>query len=277
VFDVSGSTPRFLQFIDLGSGGNGVTTAPDLQKVFVGLTDSSLAVVDVNPTSATYNTQIAKLPSGGKKRVDEMDYDPVNKKLYAANSDDGIVTAVDAVSNQIITQWTDLGPSLEQPRYNPSDGMMYMTSSEQNALFVFDPRTDTLVRKMSVGDDTCNPNGLAINPTNNMGVLGCSNAGDQHADIWDFNQQKVVSRVTTTGRVDGAIYAPTVDRFLLASRYFRGASITVLGGDGRFITNVGPTDANSHQVAFAAATNSIFTIMVPDGKTVDLAAFALPR
>ena len=75
---------------------------------------------------------------------------------------------------------------------------------------------------------------------------------------------------------DGAIYSPTADRFLLASRYFRGPAFTVISGDGKFVTNVGPTDANSHQVAFDAATNTIFTIMIPKG-TPSLAAFALPR
>jgi len=275
VYDVSGSSPEFLRFIDLGTGANGVATAPDLKKIFVGLTDSTLAIVDVDQSSPTANTMIAKIVSGGAKRVDELDYDPVDKKVYAANSDDGIVTVVDAVSNQMITQFKDLGAALEQPRYNPADGMMYMTSSDQNAIFQFDPRSDTMMAKLDVGDD-CNPNGLAINPNNDMAALGCSNASNPHAAIWDVKLHKVVSTIRQSGRVDGAIYSPTADRFLLASRYFRGPAITVISGDGKFVTNVGPTDANSHQVAFDAATNTIFTIMIPKG-TPSLAAFALPR
>src|SRR5207302_10866300 len=109
VYDVSRSTPEFLRFIDLGTGGNGVATAPDLKKIFVGLTDSTLAIVDVDQSSPTANTVLAKIVSGGIKRVDELDYDPVDRKVYAANSDDGLGTVVDAVSNQIITQFKYLG------------------------------------------------------------------------------------------------------------------------------------------------------------------------
>lgn len=140
---------------------------------------------------------------------------------------------------------------------------------------MFDPRTDTLVEKLDVVDD-CHPNGLAINPNNNMAALGCSSASNPHAAIWDIAQKKVVSTIRQTGRVDGAMYSPIADRFLLASRYFRGPAITVLSGDGKFVTNVGPSDTNSHQVAYSQASNMIFTIMIPDGKT-SLAAFALPR
>lgn len=275
VFDVSGSTPEFLRFIDTGTGANGIATAPDLKKIFVGLSDSTLAAIDVDQTSPTANTVVAKIVSGGAKRVDELDYDPVDKKVYAANSDDGIVTVVDAVSNEMITQFKDLGAGLEQPRFNPADGMMYMTSSDQNAIFLFDPRSDTMLGKMDVVDD-CKPNGIAINPNNDMAVLGCSSRSNPHAAVWDVKQQKVVSTIRQTGRIDGAIYAPSVDRFLLASRFFRGPAITVVSGDGRFVTNVGPTDTDSHQVAFDAATNMIFTIMLPNG-TPSLAAFTLPR
>jgi DNA-binding beta-propeller fold protein YncE len=252
-----------------------VATAPDLKKIFVGRTDSTLAIVDVDQNSPTANTVIGRVVSGGSTRMDELDYDPVDKKIYVANSNDGIITAVDAVSNQIITQWTNQGDGLEQPRYNPADGMMYMTSSDQNAIFVFDPRSDTLVGKLDVVDQ-CNPNGLAINPNNGMAVLGCSNAANPHAAVWDIQQRKVVSTIRQTGRVDGALYSPTADRFMLASRYFRGPAITVISGDGKFVTNVGPTDTNSHQVAFAQANSMLFTIMIPDGKP-SLAAFALPR
>ncbi len=275
VYDVSGGAPQQVAFVDLGSGGNGVVTAPDLKKIFVGLTDSSVAVVDVNPGSRRYLQQIARIGTGGAQRTDELDYDPVDRKVYAANSDDGLVTVIDAVGNSMITQFTDLGEGLEQPRYDPADGMMYMTSSDQNAIFQFDPTTDTLVNKFDVGNN-CNPNGIAINPNTNQAMLGCSISSSHHAVLWDLGSHSVVSTSRNTGRIDGAIYDGTADRFLLASRFFRGPAISVFAGNGQFLTNEGPTDASSHQVAYSEATNTVYTAETR-GSDYGVASFTLAR
>src|SRR5438445_871132 len=184
IFDVSTPSARYLQTIPTGATPNGVSIAKNVNKLFAGLTDSSLAIIDINPASPARNTVIARLTSGGKKRVDEMDYDPKEKKLYAANSDDGIVTVVDAVGNTIVKQFKDLGEGREQPRYNAADGMMYMTSSDPNAVFQFDPRSDTLVKNYDV-KVYCNPNGLAINPATNQALLGCSNKATPMAVLGD--------------------------------------------------------------------------------------------
>jgi hypothetical protein len=62
-----------------------------------------------------------------------------------ANSGHGFVTVIDA--NTIVHKLDNLGAALEQPRYDSADGLMYMTSSDQNAVFVYDPVKDVLVRK----------------------------------------------------------------------------------------------------------------------------------
>ncbi len=154
-----------------------MTVAKNVSKLFVANNNSEIAIIDINPSSTTYDTVLAKLNTGGKKRADEMDYDPKEKKLYVANRDDKFVTVIDAVKNTIIKQIAGLGNALEQPRYNPSDGMMYMTGSGGNVVFRFDPVRDELAAKLDVGVP-CNPNGLAINPATNLALLGCSNPGD---------------------------------------------------------------------------------------------------
>src|SRR5438105_3340863 len=121
IFDVSTPSARYLQTVPTGPA-NGVSIAKNVKKVFAGTNDGSVAIIDIDPASPMRNTVIAKLNTGGRKRADEMDYDPREKKLYAANSDDGIVSVVDAVHNTIIKQFTDMGEGLEQPRYNPGGG-----------------------------------------------------------------------------------------------------------------------------------------------------------
>ena len=193
-------------------------------------------------------------------RADEMDYDPKDKKLYVANSDDGIVSVIDATTNQIIKKFENMGEALEQPRYNSGDGMMYLTGSGQNVIFKFDPTTDTMVAKMDVVDK-CNPNGLGINPTTNQAVLGCSNrAQPQHAVSFDLAAGKVISTFTQVGAGDAVFYSPKTDRFFFgASNFVHGPQIGILGGTPiRFITNV-PSAVGSHGVAFDETNNIVYS------------------
>jgi len=259
VWDISTPAARYLMTIRTGPA-NGVTVAKNVNKVFVGLTDSSVAVVDIAPGSPTYNTVIAKLPTGGKKRTDETDYDPRTMKLYAANSDDGLVTVVDAVHNRIVKQFTNLGEGLEQPRYNPADGMMYMTSSDQNTLFQFNPRTDTLVQKWNVGV-ACDPNGLAINPSTNQALLGCSNKKTPMVVLWDLKAAKVVSTFTQAGGCDQALYDAKTNLFIVAcANNPKGAVVSVFtGSQVRWLGNV-PTAVGSHAVGFDNTNHVIYTI-----------------
>jgi YVTN family beta-propeller protein len=277
MFDVSSPEAQLVGYVDLGTGSNGVITAPDVQKIAVGLRDSSVAIVDVDPTSSTFMQVLAKIDTGGQARADEGDYDPVDHKLYIANSDDGLVTVVDMVNNTMLTQFQDLGPGLEQPRYNPADGMMYMTGSEENAIYQFDPTTDTMLGKVDVGE-ACRPNGLAIDPNTNQAVLGCGTRVGEHAALWDFGQQKVVARFDQVGGTDAAIYDGAADVYLTASAgYFRGPSIGVISGTSpRFITRVGPTGPGAHQVAYDEANQMIYT-MVPNGSVLGLGGFPLPQ
>jgi len=273
IFDVSTPTAKYLKTIDLGSGPNGVTVAVNVKKVFVTTNDSNVSIIDIDPASAKFNTVIAKLNTGGKGRADETDYDSVDKKLYAANSDDGIVTVIDAVTNTIIKKFENMGEGLEQPRYNPADGMMYLTSSGQNALFQFDPTKDVLVKKFDVGVP-CDPNGLGINPTTNQALLGCSNKKTQQGVAWDLKAGKVIATFDQAGAGDAVFYSAKADRFYWgASNYYRGGQMAIFSGNPiKFITNV-PTAVGAHGVAFDETNNIIYT---QDQLPNEGALFAIP-
>src|SRR5207248_942072 len=89
VFDISTKDAKYLKSVDAGSGANGVVVAKDVNKLFAGLNDSNVAIIDL-----TSLTVIAKVNTGGKGRADELDYDPKDKKVYVANSGDGFVTVI---------------------------------------------------------------------------------------------------------------------------------------------------------------------------------------
>src|SRR2546427_1547377 len=259
VFDVATACAKYVKTIDLGSGPNGVVVAKNVNKVFVTLNDSNVVAIDIAPGSANADKVIAKLNTGGKKRADEIDYDPKDKKIYAANSDDGIVTVIDATTNTILKKFDNLGDTLEQPRYDTADGMMYLTSSDQNAIFQFDPTKDVLVKKFDVGTK-CSPNGIAINPTTNQALLGCSSRSANVAVLWDLAAGKVLSTFEHARAGDAGFYSAKADRFFFAASNFnRGALMAIFSGNPvRFVTAI-PTAVGSHGVAYDESNGIVYT------------------
>lgn len=260
VFDISTPAARYIETVSAGTGTNGVSVAKNVGKVFATTNDSRVIVIDANASSPTYRKIIASLSTGGKKRTDELDYDPRDRKIYAANSDDGIVVAIDAVGNRIVKRWDNVGEGLEQPRYNAGNGMMYMTSSDQNAVFQFDPVRDVLVKKFDVGA-ACNPNGLGINPKTNQALLGCSNRKTPMTALWDLTAGKVIQTFTQVGAGDMVVYSPKADLFFFAaSNYPPGPVIGVFTASNvHWVANI-PSVTGAHAVAFDETNNVLYAI-----------------
>src|SRR6059036_1359874 len=256
IFDVSTPCAKYVKTIDLGSGPNGVVVAKNVNKLFVTLNDSNVAIIDATPGSEKV---LAKVSTGGKKRADEIDYDAKDKKIYAANSDDGIVTVIDATTNAVLKKFENLGDALEQPRYDTADGMMYLTSSDQNAIFQFDPTKDVMVKKFDVGAK-CNPNGIAINPTTNQALLGCSSRSANTLVLWDIAGGKVLSTFEQACAGDAAIYSAAVDRFVVAASNFNRGAVAAFftGSPVKFLTNV-ETAVGSHGIALDETNKIVYT------------------
>ena len=261
VFDITTKDAKYIKTVDAGSGANGVVVAKNVNKLFAGLNDSNVAIIDLTTLAV-----IAKVNTGGKGRADELDYDPKDKKIYVANSGDGFVTVIDAVTNAIIKKFDNLGPALEQPAYNPTDGLMYMTSSDQNAIFVFDPVKDVLVRK-DVLAVLCQPQGIAINPKTNQALLGCNTgrAGTSGTPLtvsWDLTKGIFLGVFGQVGAGDSITYSAKTDRFYFgAHNNPHGSQIGIFSGAPiAFLTNV-PTGSFSgaKNLAYDETNNLIYT------------------
>ena len=276
VFDVRTPSAKYMSTIPTGEDPNGVILAKNVNKLIVGGAKSDVVIVDIAPTSMHNNAVIARLNTGGKKRVDEGDYDPADKKAYMANSDDGMVSVVDAVSNRIIKKFTNLGDGLEQPRYNPGDGMMYMTSSDQNTVFTFNPRNDTLVTKTKVSV-ACDPNGLAINPATGQGLLGCSDKKSNHAVLWNMKTGSVVTMFPQIWAGDGALYNAKDNIFLFAAANRPTGALLGLftGGPNVRFAGGASTYVGSHGVGYDQ-TNHVAYVQDQRPNSAGLLPFYLP-
>ncbi len=278
VFDLAGVTPAYLHTIrakPMRPPYYGVCVAKDLEKLFVAHGTGMVSVIDIDPLSDTTDTVVATMDNGGRVQTDLIDYDPVHKKVYVANRNEGFVTAIDAVENRIVAKIEGLGGALEQPRFNPADGMVYQVSNSDNVIHQIDPVTDHLVATFEIGDD-CNPNGMAINPITNQALLACNNKKRAHTVIWDLGTHQVAAVFDDCGCGDGAIYDSDVDRFFFAASGFpSGPVMGVFGGDPvRFQTNI-PTQPGASWVAFDRTHRLLYAPAIEDGKPA-LISFPLP-
>jgi DNA-binding beta-propeller fold protein YncE len=262
VFDVSEPTPKYLKTIRTRGGFYGIAVASDLHKVFVGLPGGVVQVIDSDPASRTFDTLVAKIECGGHGAADLIDYDPTHHKVYVANRNDGFMTSIDAINNEILKRIDHLGGALEQPRYNPADGMVYLSGNAENVLIQVDAETDTFVRTFDIGEP-CHPNGLAINPRTNIAVLANSGRNNKCV-VWDIEAGRI-KEVADTGGGDGAVYDPVADRFFFAaSGYKDGPVVGVFNGEGHFLGNV-PSQRMASWVAYDQTHRQLYVPTIEDG------------
>jgi DNA-binding beta-propeller fold protein YncE len=271
VFDISTPVANYVKTIRIRGSLYGIAVAQNIRRVFVGLSGSTVAVIhlDSNESDVTY------IDTVGQSHTDLLDYDPGQKKVYAANHTDGVLVSIDAEREVVTGRIVGLGNGLEQPRSNPGDGMVYLTDNRANVLYQLDPIKKRLVNTFEIPDE-CYPNGLAISPSANCALLACNNKQRPHTVIWDLGEQKIDTVIEETGCGDGAIYDSTIDRFFFAASGFsEGPVMGIFGGNPvRFLANV-PTAPGASWVAFDRRNALVYAPALHEGKPA-LISFPIP-
>ncbi|GAC1510475.1 MAG: hypothetical protein NVS1B3_13150 [Candidatus Dormibacteraceae bacterium] len=221
VFDVAGPRAKYLKTVALSSTPNGLALAPD-DRLFVATGAGLVAVIDIHKGSSTLHTVVAELNTGGTG-VDLLDYNTAKHLLLAAHGGQGVITTVDTTTNEIKDHFK-VGSAVEQPRFNETDGLVYVTSPTADALLQIDPKDGTIKNNFALGG--CNPTGLAFNAKSNIAVIAC--------------KTYVISRQMSTGTIvkfdqvvggDIVTYDAKFDRFFVASPHkTRPSVIGMFGG-----------------------------------------------
>ena len=182
VLAIDTKTNSVLGFVPVpkctGSCPSGVLVVPDLQK---------LVVTDRATTVYTYDLDLPGSPPAAvivPTAIDELDYDPIHQRVYIGNSTAPFfLTGIDLVGDRANTVVASipLPASAEQPRFNPVDGLTYLTIPSVGVL-VFDPNggpagTGSLMATWPISN--CSGNGNWIDPVTNTMLVGCNNVGGQ--------------------------------------------------------------------------------------------------
>jgi DNA-binding beta-propeller fold protein YncE len=272
IIDTSTVPGRYLKSIRIGSIPNGVVVAPDLHRVFVGSDESALVVLDVDPASAKPDSVEATISITGAGASDLIEYDRPDHRVFLANPDDGIITVFDAHSLKMLSTIGGLG-LVDQPRYNAADGMLYVSEAERNSIITINPRTATVVAETPI-PLTCEPHGLAIDPTTNLGIIGCNDKDDVRTVSWDFAAKRMVRSFDQAGAGDQVIFDPVSRHFYFAASSYAPAEIAIFqsAASVSFLTGV-PTSHKSKGVAYDEAHHWIYTY---DGKHREAGVWGFP-
>ena len=256
------------------SGPDGVVLAPDKQQLWVGDGDSTLKIIDlsVNPPKI-----VATVSTGGTARVDEMDYDPKDGVVLAANNADepAFVTLISTGPDHRIlakVAFPEASDGIEQPAYVAETGLFYFSvpvlkqEKTHGAIGVFDPKSAKMVKMIPV--DGCSPTGLSHGPGTKL-VVGCA-AGSADSGmppatlIFDVASEKVVKKIAEVGAEDEVWYDAGTNRYYTASRGMPSGPVlgVIDAGSDTWVANV-PTSKDAHSVAADARTHTVFVPLTP--------------
>lgn len=196
VFDTEGG--QFLTSITLGSASNGVVSIPRSHEVWVGLNDSTIAVIN---TDTNLSTHI--ISTGGKARADEVAYDPADHLILIANDRDTppFISFISSQTYSVVKTLNYDGVSapkstggIEQPVWDGPAQKFYLAipSTAANAngeIDEIDPQSMSVTR---IFPTTCTgPAGLVLIPAQRL-MTSCG-------DVLDVASGKVVTTVQGVG------------------------------------------------------------------------------
>jgi hypothetical protein len=264
VFDISTRQAKYRGPIPLPATPNGLAIAPDLGRLFVGTSDGSVAVIDINPASPTVETVIADVLTGGSS-VDLLDYGAARNRLYASNAADGSITSIDPSTNTVKAHFS-IGYPLEQPRFDSADGMVYVTSPTADALYRIDPNDGLAKSHFVLGG--CLPTGLAIDPVSNQALIVCASS------VMSLNLVTAKSEVfPQVAGGDVVNYDARFDEFFVGSPH--SGTVGVFGGNPiAYITSVA-TPGRGNSAVYDETNNVVYT---PDTRLnrAGVASFRVP-
>lgn len=261
VFDIKSPPARFLRTIKLPDAPNGLALAPDLERLFAGTAGGSVEIIDTRTQAVTGAIRT------GAKEVDLLDYGAAAQLLFASTGGDGTVLTIDPRSATVLST-AKVGKPLEQPRYDPADGMVYVSVPELDALAQIDPKDGTVKTTIKLGG--CIPRGLAINPVLQTAVMSCR----QSVMAFDL----ATGHSQTFARVaDGDVvqYDPAVDRFFVTSPHDLVPSVVgIFGGDPVGYVSSVNVNGGGNAAAYDEANDLVYTTDPRQGR-VGVMAFRM--
>ncbi|RDW73142.1 hypothetical protein BP6252_07049 [Coleophoma cylindrospora] len=204
------------------SGPDGLVVLPSRNELWVGDGDGTVKIIDLFESSvaATINTT-------SSKRADELAYDPTNDLVVATNPNENppYVSVMSAANRTLLGRITFSDAfGLEQPAFNPADGLFYVSvpSSKANpggAISTLNIANMSIVKTYPLPD--CVPAGIIFGPTNAL-FVACSASqitefGYAASYILDVSTGKLAANISGLAGSDQVAYSSSSGLFFAAA------------------------------------------------------------
>ena len=246
VFDVSGSSPKYVRTVTLPDAPNGLAVAHDLGRIYAGTGSGAVEVVD--PVAGKVVSEIKT----GAKDIDLLDVAPAQGLLFASTGAGGTLLTIDLSTTKVVST-AAIGKPLEQPRFNTKDQLVYVSVPNLDAIVVVDPKTGTVTRTVKLGG--CIPRGFGIRPGTNTALVACRKSV-MAVDLGS-GKSKIVGKVPDADLVQ---YFPAVDRFFVAASFStRPSMFGMYGGDPVQELGIANIDGGGAAAVYETTNDAIYT------------------
>ena len=254
------------------AGPDGVVVVGD--EAWVGDGDSTVKVVDLN-----LNKIVDVVATHGKKRADELAYDPRDHLIAIANDADSppfISLISTAHANRHVVKkipFTTATNGIEQTVWNPNTGYFYTSipqvggNKDNGVIAVIDPVGGSVLASFPV--NKCEPAGLTLGPNNTL-FVGCGSAAvvnkaPPEVLVLNAANGDLVDRFTSFGGSDEVWFNPGDRNFYAAANGDpTGAVLGIVSTTSNSVVGTLPTSSASHSVAADPVNNHVFVPLGPN-------------
>ena len=216
---------------------------------------------------------VATVSTGGKKRFDEIAYDPKDHVLLGINPEDDppFATLISTTQHKAIAKlpFKNATDGLEQAAYNPGDGLFYLPVPEydhdpkKNGLVIIAP-DGKIVKSVEIAN--CHPHGTVFGPKQNL-LIGCSADGKEGMPpillVMDVTNDKIVATVEGAGGADEVAYDKKRNEYFASSTSLNGVFV-IDAATNKLVQKI-DAHGHSHSVAVNEANGRVFIPEINSG------------
>jgi hypothetical protein len=205
------------------SGPDGMIVIPSRNELWVGDGNGTVKVIDLFTS-----TLVASINTTSVRRADEFAYDPTNEIVVVTNpaEDTPFVSIISATNRTVLGKIMFPNVTeLEQPTFNPTDGLFYVSVPSSGAhpggsVCTLNIANMSIAKTIPLPD--CVPAGIVFGPKNKL-FVGCSEAqittyGYAASYIIDVTTGNVTANISGLAGIDQVTYDSAANLFY-ASAY----------------------------------------------------------
>jgi DNA-binding beta-propeller fold protein YncE len=227
-------------------GVHGVLAVPELNRVFASATDAHEAITLDGRTGAI----LARAPAG--EYPDGLAYDSGEHHVFVSDETGGVETVLNAAGHRIAT--IALGGEAGNVQYDSVSHRMLVDVQGRNDVAVIDPRTNRIVRRVSLPG--CNhDHGLLVDASRRLAFVACD--GNNRLLTLDLRQMKVTGSASVGGSPDVLAFDDSLRRLYVAAE---SGDVAVFAERAHGLVKLGqaPIAPFAHTVAVDPRTHLVY-------------------